>query len=313
VFEEIRDHQGGVVTRAQALACGVTVDAIRAQVRARRWQPLLRSVYATFSGPVPRESALWAAVLRAGRGAVLSHESSAELIGLLDEPDPLIHVMVPSGRRIAGIPGVVVHQSRRIDDARHPLRRPPQTRVEETVVDLTQTAASLGPALGLIARACGRRLTRPERIVAAIDERKKLRWREELLATLGDVAAGAHSSLELRYLRDVERAHGLPRGSRQHAAVRPGGRCYDDVRYVELGVVVELDGRAAHPDEARWRDMRRDNASIVDGRRVLRYGWADVTGQPCAVAAQVATVLRASGWRGTPRRCRPGCTLFPLP
>ena len=49
--------------------------------------------------------------------------------------------------------------------------------------------------------------------------------------------------------------------------------------------------------------MRRDNAAAVDGRTVLRYGWADVAGRPCEVAAQVADVLRAAGWRGVLRRC----------
>jgi hypothetical protein len=302
------DEQCGVVTRGQALAYGLTADGIRAHLRAGRWQRLFRSVYATFSGPVPRRSMLWAATLRAGPDAMLSHQSAAELIGLIDEPAPLVHVTVAAQRRISPIPGVVLHQSSRTDKICHPTRLPPQTRIEETVVDLTQTSVSLGEALGVIAKACGRRLTRPERIVESLAERKKVRWREELLATLGDVAAGAHSALELRYLRDVERAHGLPRGGRQHAVTRSGGRLYEDVRYAEFGVVVELDGRAAHPDEARWRDMRRDNASVMDGRRVLRYGWADVTGQPCAVANQVVTVLRAAGWRGVTRRCRPGCT-----
>ncbi|GII22032.1 hypothetical protein Pme01_16290 [Planosporangium mesophilum] len=296
-----------MVTRAQALAAGVTRSAIRQHLRTGRWQRIFRSVYATFSGPVPRKCLLWAAVLRAGPGAMLSHGSSAELIGLVDEPDELIHVTVPTRRELSPIPGVVVHQSGRAEEARHPLRLPPQTRVEETVVDLVQTSHSLEQALGLIAKACGRRLTRPERLIAAIEARKKLRWRAEVLAALGDVGGGAQSSLELRYLRDVERAHGLPRGSRQCAVTRPGGRFYDDVRYVPFGVVVELDGRAAHPDEARWRDMRRDNVSVLQGRRVLRYGWADVAGQPCAVAVQVATALRAAGWRGAPRPCQPGC------
>ena len=82
------------------------------------------------------------------------------------------------------------------------------------------------------------------------------------------------------------------------------------MRYTDYGVVVELDGRAYHPDEARWRDMSRDNASVLDGRRVLRFGWADVAAQPCTVATQVATVLRAGGWRGAPRRCAPTCPMI---
>lgn len=212
---------------------------------------------------------------------------------------------------MAAVAGLVVHNSIRIESACHPTRIPPQTRIEETIVDLTQTALSVEQALGWITRACGRRLTRPDRIAEAVAMRKKVRWRDELLLAVADVSTGAQSSLELRYLRDVERAHGLPRGSRQYAVVRAGGRFYDDVRYADFGVVVELDGRSAHPDEARWRDMRRDNASVVDGRHVLRYGWADVAGRPCEVTVQVAQVLRAAGWRGVPRRCGSDCRVSP--
>jgi very-short-patch-repair endonuclease len=305
VFED----QGGVVTRAQALAGGATAEAIRAHLRAGQWRRLFRSTYATFSGPVPRESVLWSAVLCGGAGAALSHRSAGELWGLVDEPCAPIHLVVPSRRRVSPMPGVVVHRSVRAESARHPSRTPPRTTIEETVIDLADTAPGLEQAMGWITRACARRLTRPDRIVAALAARTRVRWRDDLVAALADVAAGAHSSLELRYLRDVERAHRLPVGLRQHAVARPGGRYYDDVRYQEYGVTVELDGRSAHPDDARWRDMRRDNASVLAGRRVLRFGWADVAGGPCAVAAQVAVVLRIAGWRGVPRPCRPECDI----
>jgi len=82
---------------------------------------------------------------------------------------------------------------------------------------------------------------------------------------------------------------------------------YDDVAYDEYGVHVELDGRQAHPEPARFRNHRRDNAAVVAGGRVLRYCYADVVERPCIVAREVATVLRAAGWRGSPRRCGPGC------
>ncbi|GAA1813592.1 hypothetical protein HC028_06795 [Planosporangium flavigriseum] len=310
MLDEIMERQCGALTRQQVIDCGLTLDHIKAQLRAQRWQRLFRTVYATFSGTPPRDCLLWAAVLCAGPGAVLSHQSAAEVIGLVDGPQSPFHVTVPPNRRVAAVSGLELHNSIRAESARHPTRLPPQTRIEETVVDLTQSSDRLSDALGWVTRACGRRVTRPDRIAAAIDVRKKVRWRTELLAAVNDVADGAQSPLELRYLRDVERAHGLPRGSRQHTVGRVGGRFYDDVRYVEFGVVVELDGRSAHPDEARWRDLRRDNASVVDGRRVLRYGWADVTGQPCAVAAQVATVLRLAGWRGVGRRCGPACLMI---
>jgi hypothetical protein len=45
---------------------------------------------------------------------------------------------------------------------------------------VTQTSATLEQALGWIAVACGRRLTTPARMAAALDRRARLRWRAEL-------------------------------------------------------------------------------------------------------------------------------------
>ena len=57
-------------------------------------------VYATFTGPMTRDAQLWAAVLAAGPGAQLSHETAAEINRLTDRPSPFIHVTIPANRRI---------------------------------------------------------------------------------------------------------------------------------------------------------------------------------------------------------------------
>ena len=316
MWEQVAAGQHGVLTRSQALAGGLTGAQIERRLRTGRWQRLFGRVYATFSGEPSRHSLLWAVVLRAGPGAVLSHQTAAELVGLTDRPSRPVHVTVPARRRVAPIPGAVVHLSSRVAQARHPTRRPPQTRVEETVLDLTQQARRLDEALGWVAAACGRRLTTAARLRAAMDRRAKLRWRAELTAALGEVAAGCHSLLELRYLRAVERGHGLPTGTRQAVTARRGGRWYDDVRYEEYRTRVELDGRVAHPEEQRPRDRRRDNAGAVAGDSTLRYGWGEVTQSACDVAAEVATVLRRHGWTGVPHPCGPHCLIakgFPAP
>lgn len=309
MWAEVAREQHGVLSRGQALAGGLTDAQIESRVHGGRWQRLYGGVYATYNGTPTRAGTLWAVLLRAGRGAVLSHETAAELAGLVDQPSKLVHVTVPAHRRIAPIPGAVVHISTRIDRSRHPTRKPQQTRVEETVLDLTQQARSLDDALGWAAIAAGRRLTTAQRLLAAMVRRPKLRWRAELAAALGDVGSGCHSLLELRYLRDVERRHALPAGTRQAVTAREGGRWYDDIRYSGYGTRVELDGRAAHPDDRRGRDRRRDNAGALAGDSVLRYGWAEVTECPCAVAAEVATVLHNHGWTAMPIPCGADCVI----
>jgi hypothetical protein len=307
-LDELCQRQQGVLTRQQAVHHGMTLEQIRSHLRSGRWQRLYAGVYATFSGPVPRMAQLWAAVLYAGPDTALSHQSAAELAGLAEAGGP-IHVSVPSGRRIRRPPGVVVHLSSRVETARHPTRLPPQTRVEETILDLTQTAPNLDRALSWVVRACASRLTTVDRLTVALGQRKKMHRRAELCAVLQDVRRGCHSMLELRCLRDVERPHGLPTALRQRVRARPGGQWYDDVHYPEYAIVVELDGRVAHPDDQRWRDMRRDNAEVVAGGRVLRYGVADVLESPCAVATQVALLLRRHGWTATPRACSNHCMI----
>lgn len=60
-----------------------------------------------------------------------------------------------------------------------------------------------------------------------------------------------------------------------------------------------------------FRDTDRDNAATLTGAATLRFGWMAVVGQPCGVAAQVATLLRLRGWLIDPRRCGPGCAILP--
>ncbi|GIJ67569.1 hypothetical protein [Virgisporangium ochraceum] len=307
MWKNLATAQAGILTVRQATAGGLTPAAVRARTAGGRWQRVHYGVLATFSGPLPRAARLWAAVLACGADAVLSHETAAELFGLTARADDRVHVTVPHGRRVSAHRGVVIH--RRVDMAgvRHPALAPPRTRVEHTVLDLAAASRHLDVAIGWLAHAVGTRLTTPERIRTAVGGRSRMRWKRHLLAALDDVAAGCHSLLELHYLRRVERAHRLPTGQRQRAR----GRWYDDVTYPAYGVCVEVDGRLAHPDDRAFRDRRRDNAAALTGARVLRYGYSDVTTRPCTVATEVAALLAATGWPGTPRRCGPRCTLAP--
>jgi very-short-patch-repair endonuclease len=298
--------QRGVISRGQALACGLTAATIRAHLGSGRWQTLFRGIYATFSGPVPRPTLLWAVILRAGNGAAFSHATAAELVGLIDRASRSIHVTVPANRRVTRIPGVRLHVSERIHAATHPTRLPPQTRVEETVLDLAQAAARPADAVALIATACGRRLTTPARLRAVLDRRVRVRWRVDLSEACAAAESGCHSLLEARYLLGVERAHGLPVAVRQHRIRAASGATYDDVTYDEYGVVVELDGRHHREPETSRRDIARDNRRAAAGMVVLRYDWTAISHRPCAVAAEVARVLRARGWTGTTVTC-PRC------
>ena len=281
------------------------------ELRAGRWQQMRRSVYATFTGDPGRDTELWAAVLRVGDDAVLSHWTAAERHHLIKNPSRAIHITVPAARnpeRWGKLPGVVVHRSGSVLRARHPVMLPPCTRVEDTVLDLIEASKTFEMAYTWIARAVGARLTTADRLRAVLDSRRRVRWRRDTELALGDAASGAHSWLERQYLRRVEMAHGLPEATRQAKIANGTGNIYLDNLYEAYGLCVELDGAVAHPASEQWRDKRRDNRNLVHEKIVtMRLGFLELRVQErqCATASDVAGLLIQRGLSATvPHPCR---------
>jgi len=310
-FEMLPRYQAGVVTRTQAHKSGLSDGAIDHRVATGRWKRIYPGVYATYSGPLPRQALLWAAVLCTGPGAVLSHQTAAEVQRLLDRPAPLIHLTVPPSRRVVPQAGMHIHTSlRTLADDRFPPGVLPQTLVDDTILDLIDQAETFDEVCALVTRAFGRRLTGEGRLRATAQRRQRLRWRADVDALITEAAYGTHSLLEYRYDRDVERAHGLPRSACQTPYTKlDGSKGFRDRSYQQYGVVVELDGASAHPEEERWTDRERDNHAAMLRKQTLRFGWKHVRHQTCDTALLTATVLMNHGWQGPPKPCSPSCAL----
>jgi hypothetical protein len=309
------DAQCGVVDRDQAKQAGFSDRQIWHRLRSGRWQRVHEGVYATFNGPLSRDARLWAALRRVGRGAMLSHETAAEVHGLIDKPaGRTIHITVSPRRRPVqrgSIRGVVIHRSGQSRPQLPITFKLPRTRIEDTVLDLIDAAPTFPVAYGWIARAVSRDLTTTAMLRAALATRRRARYRHELALALGESDEGVGSGLELRYVRDVERAHGLPSAQRQ-AFREIGGRAhYRDNWYAEYRVCVEIDGPAYHRDEQVWKDKRRDNLNLAeDGAETFRFGPVEVAEFACETAGLVAAALARNGWDGTPHPCRrAGCAL----
>ncbi len=308
VLVDLARTQAGAVSRSQAIDHGITDGQLEGMVAARRWQRHLPGVYLTFTGPVPPKTLVSGALLYAGTDAVASLGTAAWLWGLRSDLPARIEVCVPIDRRVIDQPGLHVASRRHLADYRHPAAVPPRTRIEETVLDLVDQAKDPDEVVALITGACQRRLTTAARLGRCAAGRKRLRWRGLVDDVLDDVRDGAQSALERRWRCDVEQAHGLPAGKRNHCDGPRGRRRYRDVDYDEFALVVELDGNAAHPVVDRELDRARDNDVAESARVTLRYGSRSVAGSPCAAAAQVGRVLAARGWQGQIRRCGPGCS-----
>lgn len=306
------DDQADLLTRGQCLRAGVTDEVIEHRLRTRRWRRVHPGVYLTAVGRADWLVRAMAAFLRAGPGAAFTGECAALLWGLRRDPPPRIELAVPATRNPTS-PGdaVRIRRRHRLDSVVDDLAYPWRTTVPVTVLDV---AAGLGAdaALAVVARAVQGERVGVGQLRAELARRGRHRHGPLLREVLGDVADGAHSVAEIRYVRDVERAHGLPVAERQ-APSAAGARRLHDNRYAAYGLVVEVDGRLGHESWAdRVRDGRRDRQVLPTHGVTLRVFWPDVVLTPCTTAVEVAAVLAARGWRDRARPCRRrGCVAGP--
>ncbi|HRC40587.1 hypothetical protein [Nostocoides sp.] len=306
-----------------------TWAALRWQVDSGRWQRLHPGVYVTHNGPIDWHTRAAGAILAVTRPSVTAigkarasgasvatlGERTAGLAGwsaayvqcLCPRPPALIDVVVPNHRVVTTPQGARVVRSRQQSIVTHSW--PPRTSIESTIVALA-CSEPLDTVLALIGRGLQQRATSMPRLCAELAGWSRHPHRGVLRDIMLADADGCESTLELRWLRDVERAHGIPPAVRQLRRVIAGMPRRYDLDYEHARLRVELDGLAFHDQSTALVDRQKGNATIAAGLAQLRYGWAEVALRPCATAYELLRVAnsRGAGWRAHPCR-RPGCAL----
>jgi hypothetical protein len=177
-------------------------------------------------------------------------------------------------------------------------------RYEHAVLDVASEQADVATTFRVLADAVQSRRTTARKLLETLHSRSRTSGRRLLEALLDDLATGACSVLEREYLL-LERRHGLPVDvDRQHIPAGPRKR-YQDVRYDEFGVVVELDGRGFHDTAAaRDRDASRDlDHAVADDGVTVRLTYGQVFRDGCLTIGKVAALLQRRGWAGDVSRC----------
>jgi hypothetical protein len=175
-----------------------------------------------------------------------------------------------------------------------------ERRVEQTVIDISALGTP-DEAIAVAALACQRGVTWYRPLRDELDRRVRHPHRAILAKALADIGEGAESTLEVRFVRDVARPHGLPPGRLQRAT----SSGVHDIGYDEQKVLVELDGLAVHGDlRSRTADTRRDRRGAGRGWLTVRVVWVDLALHACATAVDIGAVLGDRGWADRVSPCR---------
>lgn len=300
-LQALRHAQDDLLTRSQVLECGGTDEWIEAQLAARRWVRVTRKVFRTTTGIPTRRQRERAALLCAGPTAALSHHSAARRWGLQIPDDGPVHITVPYGHSSDLHADVTVHRSRAFERIVVDREDMPTVSAADTCIDLgvlpddarAGMRAFLHAALGMKVDA--------GRLRAVLEVRRPRRYAKPLRHAARLLDEGVASELEATYAIDVELAHGIPAGERQHPVVIDGRTRFEDIRYVlPFGdLITRIDGFRWHSNRhVAVIDRARDNAAELAGQGRLTFGYEEVHGAACGVASTLTTRMRQLGWEG---------------
>jgi very-short-patch-repair endonuclease len=289
-------HHHGAFTRKMALDAGATPSMLDRRARTGEWQRPYEGVYVIAGSAASWERAVVTAVFSSGAGAVASHATAAHLWDIGARPRS---IEVSSSLKGRPDRQHVIHRSTDLDqqDAteRHGI---PITTVARTLVDI---GVPWGEATASRALDEAQRKTLTDlRTVAGVLHRVARKGRRGvgvMRVVLEDRLGWAgitQSQLEDEFLR-ILRTAGVELPTSQVRIIRRGGRTVArvDFVYLELRLIIELDGERYHTDRGTFRsDRRRQNELIQEGYRVLRFTAWDVFAAPEYVVAQVVAALR---------------------
>lgn len=286
------------MSRLQAYAAGLTRAEIRANIAARRWQPVASQSLATYTGALTDQSARWAAVFEAGPRAVLDGVSSLQAGGLERFETDRIRVSVPRGARVRRACGVDVRQTRRLQaEDRAPGSGVPRTRNEVAAVRAALWARSDQQAALVLTMAVQQGLVTAEAVAVEMLRVKRDRRRAFLHQVLLDLLGGARSLGEQEFAREC-RLRGLPEPSRQVARKGRNGSYYLDIYWDEWSVVVEIDGIHHAWAQNVVADALRHNDVTLGADRVLRLPLLGLRVAPDEFFAQIGRALASAGCPG---------------
>lgn len=291
--DELTGSQLGLITRKQALGCGMTEGQLRTRLETQRWTMVFRGVYRVCGAPVTQPLLVLAAVLAAGPDAVASHHAAAWVWGLAD--DLVLEVTIPRNRS-SKLRRVVVHRQQLSPASISRRKGVPVTNPLRTLLDLAATSAGEVVDQALDRGTANHLFT--DAAVKAELARQGRRGRHgvvrlrQVLEDRDDPSSRPASVLERRMCH-LLRAARLPPPQREHRVL--DGRCRVDFAWPTARLAVELDGYASHSSaQAFQADRKRQNDLVHAGWTVLRFTWDDVCRRPGEVRGHIRAALAAS-------------------
>jgi hypothetical protein len=268
------DSQLHLATRRQLLVAGLDDEAIRIELRARRWQRILPGLYSDTTGNITLEQRRVAATLYTTAESQVTGIGALDWHGLRHLPaDPLVHLLVPHELRRGSRGFVRIHRTHRLDPHATAASGYAVCSVARAAADACRGLSSLRDVRAIVAEAVQTGMTSVDMLQAELANAGSSRT-ALLRRALREIDSGAHSAPEV----DLHEIF-PPGGSIATILWNPRLETTDGTRLPspdgwipDVGIALEVDSREYHLGPEGWqRTMRRHNLLASYGALVLHF------------------------------------------
>jgi hypothetical protein len=283
-----------VIGRNQALACGMSAEAVRYKLRpGGPWQVVLPGVYLTHGGRLNTSERVAAAFVYAGSAVAITGVVALARHGIPCALGEFVDVLVPLECRRTDLSFVRLHRTSIVpsvySDGVIPYAAPARA-----IADAVRQLADLADVRALVAAG----VQRGKVSIGQLEDELRAgppQGSARLRQALAEVAAGARSVAE-GDLRILIRKNQLPEPLlNPQLFVGSEFLASPDAFWPEAGVAAEVDSREWHLSPADWeRTLARHARMTAHGILVLHYPPKRIRTEPAIVAREIRSALESA-------------------
>ncbi|MBV9444470.1 MAG: hypothetical protein JO345_01010 [Streptosporangiaceae bacterium] len=257
-LRRVLDLQRDVITRAQALECGLTAKAVEYRLRHEGpWQRMLPSVFLTVTGAATQEHREIAALLYAGPESILTGPVAIRLHGLISPGPNTVDVLVPLTVRRQSIGFVRLHRTARLPAQFTVTGRVRFAGRARAVADAARGFTRFDDVRAVVCEAVQRRACTMQDLIDEL-EAGPIAGSALLREAIAEIGDSVRSVAEAQFRTLILRS-GLPKPMFNAQLCDAAGEfiAMVDAWWDRAGVAAEVDSRAYH---LRAEDQDRTNA-----------------------------------------------------
>jgi hypothetical protein len=296
-------EQFGVVSRAQALDCGVSRGRLDHLVRpGGRWQRILPGVYVMTNGAVSTDQRAMAALLYAGPRSLLTGAAAVRRHRLPCAGPHQVDVLVPEDVRVRSAGYVRIIRTGRMPERCCRTRRIRFVLLARAVADAARPMTSLGDVRAVVAEAIENGGCDLAALVAELNQ-GPVGGSRFYRAALRECLAARRSAAEGALITLINRSDlPEPMHNAELSAVDGTFLGTAAVWWQRAGVAAEVDARRYHLTPAdHGRTVLRDNRLAAHGVNVLHLPPDTVKAEPSTVIRTLRGAIRNGAAQPPPR------------